>query len=610
MHPNAKLVHSAAEAYMLPSHAAFGSPIIRNGDNDSTTSFMQGRRVPIGATWIFKPVFDPNSDKPLDMYPGGIERYYHAHLFNLSDSEIKTRNFMVGNMQLQAHNGNFGTFYTTTDGILIAPPGDSLLFAQKLTPMMKKTPVAFGGGDPDKHFGIPVSARIFTSQHACPVVGHDNNPYHWQHGAYCELQPSPESHTNEQFLTALNKVTEPYHKRGEVLADQTWMYQKDQKYMEPNIPTGFSERAKHCQGIRTSGAATDTSAIAPAAAILETPVTVTLPSTRKTVEGTMIKPGLRGGGDATMPSYVMNTVHLDPKAESPATKHDALDCGCKNYSHLHGILLKPEHDIYKQRPYVTLTDGTFEPILPAKTLRRIANKITKGARPVQLFGGYFGPVASTNNWHSTPRYTCSMCNSLYHGLKDCPALYIKGGKINCMHCGKDGHILADCPYPLQLLLTRTQVQSICLYTGTLHFKISVLVWEFEHDVIGEEKFLDLREKMIKDSLQGEVSHAFATIGCPMCQTSDHEGAIHAAIESIANRFRERGGVEEEKLALKEFMYDLRRCPLYWFIYNKHFPNIEFFAYNPLKVIAVDALYRMFIRASAVSLTFIHCSISY
>jgi hypothetical protein len=575
---------------MLPSHAALGSPIIRNGDNDSTISFLQGKHVPVDVKWNYKLKADPNRDKPEDMYPGSFDRYHTSHLFDLNDTDLKSKSFMVGDMQLHANNTNFGTFYTTTDGILVAPPGNSSLFSQKLSPMMKKTPLAFGGKEPDKYIGIPMSSRLVTHQPNIHVLGHDSNPYNFQHGSWIELMPSPESHLNEQILTAIQKMTEPWHKRQEILADRKWM--------EPNIPTGFTERAKHQQGIQTSGGVLNASSTSD----LEKTVSLTHPVTRKTVEGTMIKPGLRGGGDTVIPSYVMNTVDLDPLADSPATRHEAAPIGCQGYSHLKGILLKPEQDIFKQRPYVTLTDGAFEPIIVGQTLRRIANNKNKGARAIQLFGGYFAPVASTKNWSTTPRYTCSVCNSFYHGLKDCPIVYIRGGKESCLHCGKESHILAECPYPCQFQIKRTIVHSILLYVGTLHFRMSLLAQEFENEIINEEKYLQLRSQMTKDTLQGEAMHAFATIGCPLCDSSNHEGTLNEMIKSCADRFRERGDVEKWKLAPKEWMYDTRRCPLYHTLYNKNFMDIEFYAYNPLKIVAIDALNRDILRAQGVSFT--------
>jgi hypothetical protein len=459
---------------------------------------------------------------------------------------------------------------------------------------LKKSPVAFGGGDPSKFIGIPMASQLINAQPHVHVLGHDSNPYHKEHGAWEEVMPPHDSHITEQFLTGFQKITDGYYKRHELLADPKWI--------EPNIRTGFSERAKHCQGIQISSDVTESSATTPTASALETPVTVTHPLTRKTVEGTMIKPGLRGGGDAMIPSYVMTTVDLDPKASSPTTKHEALKFGCRGYSYLDGILLKPEQDVFKQPPFVILPDGTMETIIAGQNLRRIANNTSKGANAVKVCGGYYGPVASAANWPTTPRYTCSCCGSCDHGLKHCPVDYIKGGKESCMHCGKDGHLLAACPYPQQNLANRTLIQSLILYISTIHCRISVLTWEFEHKVISEEKYLKLRAQMVKNPLQGEAMHAFATLpGCPACDCSHHEGSILSLIEACADRFRERG-VEEWKLAPKEWMYDNRRCPLYTIIFNKHFKGFEFLAYNPNNSVALDAVYRDFLRAQGVSFT--------
>lgn len=224
------------------------------------------------------------------MYPDQLDRYNESHMFNLKDEEYKPKTFTANGKQFQVHNFPHGSFVTTVDGVLVAPSGDSPLFKEKLSPMLSKLPASFGVGETRLN-GVPTGNSVVNPQPPCFVINRDNNPYYQGHGAKVEVMPRPDSSINEQFLTALQKATQPYFLRKGLSADVRWM--------EPTIPTGFSERAKHCQGIGRPAT--------------ETPVQVAHPLTGKSTEGTLIKPGLRGGGDAMMPSNVMITVDGKPR---------------------------------------------------------------------------------------------------------------------------------------------------------------------------------------------------------------------------------------------------------------------------------------------------------
>ncbi|KAE9975841.1 hypothetical protein EG328_002951 [Venturia inaequalis] len=572
-HPAAKFVHNVAEAYTLPSHAALGAPVIRPVPVDPSTgvSFLQGKRVP--------PVRSPKSSStnegnaPENLYPGQLDRYNTSHLFDLEDQDCEPKNFTADGKQFQVHNYPYGSFVTNMDGVLVAPSGDSPLFKDKLSPMISKVPLSFNLGE-TRNNGIPLETTVPNQQPPRHVLTKNSNPYFQGHGAHLEVMPRADSSINEQFLTSLQKATEPYFLRQKLSADSKWM--------EPPIPTGFSERAKHCQGIGRAQPAT------------ETPVQVAHPSTGKTTAGTLIKPGLRGGGDAMMPSNVMTTV--DAVASLPDTPQDLLDNASRKYSWLKGILL--DQDGSKQPPYVILSDGSMEPIFGDRNLQRIANNPNKTKKATKICGGYFAPVGSGNKiWSTTDRYTCACCGSLHHGLKHCPSKYVEVGKTSCMSCLQPGHLLAACPHPIQNLPERTIVESLRLYLGTLHCRISILTWEFEMKVIDEDKFIKLRTDMVKNPLMGEALHALADLpGCPNCDSSSHQLSINSLIEACAARCRDRGNIPEEWLTPSNWMYDMRRCPLYITIYNKRIQTHEFFAYNHLNSVALDAIYRDFLRA--------------
>lgn len=589
-HPKARWLHNTAEAYLLPSHQAYGSPILRHAPNDAAVSFVQGRCIP--DQWSVKPSSVDACNGPENMFPLPIDRYGTAHMYSLSDSAYTPETFMVDDLQLEVHNTPCGSFVTNKDGILVAPPGNSSLFAQKLSPMLKHSPKSFGKGDV-RFNGVPMGSIVANQQPFTFSVSHDTNPYFMEDGAWVEVMPPPDSQINEQFLTGLQKATQPYFTRQEILADKKWM--------EPNIPTGFSERAKHSQGIDLSGGVEKDATIASSNQAAENSVKLVHPLTGKNVEGTMFKPGLRGGGDAMIPSNVM--IAVDSIASQPDTKQEDLDNASQAYSYLKGIVLKPEQDIFKQPPYVILRDGTMEPIIAGQNMKRIANSTAKKSA-VKLLGGYLGQIVSTVIWHSTPRYTCAGCGSCFHGLKQCPAHYIKGSHNSCMSCGQAGHLLAACPYPIQNHPTRTIVQSFLLYLGTLHCRMSILTWEFEHAVIDEAKFLRLRAELTSNPLQGEALHALANLpGCPACDASSHQTSIGMLIEECANRCRERSDIPESMISPDQWMYDNRRCPLYTIVYNKNteLKGYEFFAYNPNNSVALDAVYRDFLAGQEVSL---------
>lgn len=123
------------------------------------------------------------------------------------------------------------------------------------------------------------------------------------------------------------------------------------------------------------------------------------------------------------------------------------------------------------------------------------------------------------------------------------------------------------------------------------------------EVIDEDKFVKLRADIVNNPLMGEALHALANLpGCPNCHSSSHQLSIKSLIEGIAARCRERGDIPEELLTPGNWMYDMRRCPLYITIYNKHLRDYEFLAYNHLRSVAIDAIYRDFLRAQGVGLT--------
>lgn len=580
-HPAAKFVHNAAEAYVLPSHEALGAPIIRPVPVDASAgvSFLQGRRVPPGRGP--KPSSTDEGNEPKNLFPGQLDRYNTSHLYDLDDKEYKPKTFMANGKQFQVHNFPHGSFVTNMDGVLVAPDGDSAMFKQKLSPMLSKHPLSFNVGE-IRNNGVPLATTVPSPQPPCYVVNRNSNPYFQGHGARLEVMPRIDSSLNEQFLTTLQKATEPHFLRQELSTDVKWM--------EPSIPTGFSERAKHCQGIGRGQFAS------------ETPVQVAHPATGKPTEATLIIPGLRGGGDAMMPSNVMTTV--DAVATSPDTTQEQLDNASRNYSWLKGILPKHDQNSSEQPPYVILPDGSLEPVFIDRNLQRIANNPNKTKKATKICGGYLAPVSTgTKIWSTTDRYTCACCGSLYHGLKHCPSKHIDVGKTTCMSCLQDGHLLAECPHPIQNFPERTIVESLRLYLGTLHCRISILTWEFEMKVIDEDKFVKLRTEMVKNPLMGEALHALANLpGCPNCDSSSHQLSINSLIEACAARCRERGDIPEDWLTPGNWMYDLRRCPLYITIYNKHIKTHEFFAYNHLNSVAMDAIYRDFLRAQEVSLT--------
>ncbi|QDS70342.1 hypothetical protein FKW77_008802 [Venturia effusa] len=574
-HPKAKFVYNAAEAYALSSHEALGAPIIRPVPTEAHegVSFLQGRRI--SPTKSPEPKAAAGGGAPENLYPAQPERYNQSHLFDLDDKEYETKTFITDGKQFQVHNFPHGSFVTNKDGVLVAPPGDSPLFTKKLSPMLFHLPLSHGVGE-TRHNGVPMGTSVINPQPPCYILDRSINPYFQGHGAKLEVMPRPDSSLNEQFLIAFQKATEPYFLRQELSADVKWM--------EPSIPTGFSERAKHRQGIGRGQTATETS------------VKVAHPSTGELTEGTLIKPGLRGGGDAMMPSNVMITVDAVPN--SRAIPQTVLDNTSRKYSWLKGILLDTEPNSSEQPPYVILPDGAMEPIFIDRNLQRIANNPAKSKKATKLCGGYLAPVGTGNKvWSNTDRYTCACCGSLYHGLKHCPAHHKNNGKANCMSCGQTDHILAACPYPIQNVQSRTIVESLRLYLGTLHCRISILTWEFEMKVIDEDKFLKLRTEMVKNPLKGEALHALANIpGCPHCDSSSHQQSIASLIEACADRCRARGDIPEEWLTPGNWMYDLRRCPLYIMIYNKNIDTHEFFAYNHLDSVAMDAIYRDFLRA--------------
>jgi hypothetical protein len=575
--PNVKVM-SRADACRLPSHAALGSPILRNAPNDSTSTFLQVS--PLNKDpFIGVKAGEITSDTPHDMFPGDYERYNHVH-FHDPDLKPDTINFKIGEANYKAHNRSFGQYYTTQDGTLIAPPLNSELYNKNLNHFYQEKP-HFARSDP-RYMGLPLAAvRTTTIQPRTNYVSYENNPWHYINGAFLEVQPHPEHPVNEQFLIAMDKLSEPFNKR--------FALQGDQKWFEPPVPTGFGQRAKHSQGLQTPNSIADPSVVVPPVDTLETQVT-TLVNGKK-VTATSIKPGLRGGGDTAIPSYVLNPVDLFD-AKDPS--HKIKDFERKGYSSLSGVLLPPHADIFKQRPYVTLHDGTLEPIFPPLTIRRIANDSKKGARPIQIFGGYFGQVSSINNWITTPRFTCTGCGSFYHGMKDCPLLYLTEFKVHCNHCERDGHYQYECPYPLQIMPRRTIVQSVISYTGTLHFKHSLLVWYYELGAFDEKKFNAARKQIRGDALMGESKHAFTTIPCSDCSPIDHQVGFKNAVDVCAARLREKGTVEN-LLIPGAWYIDRRLCPLYWRIYNINFRNVEFTAYNPNRIVALDALYRIFLR---------------
>lgn len=578
-HPQAKFTNNVAEAYALPSHAALGAPIIRPVpvDPSAGVSFLQGKRVVPDRSPKSSSTNEGNA--PENLHPGQLDRYYTSNLFDLEVEDYEPKSFTADGKKFQVHNCPHGSFVTNMDGVLVAPSGDSPLFKNKLSPMISKAPLSFNIGE-TRNNGVPLGTTVPNQQPPRHVLTRNFNPYFQGHGAHLEVMPRADSCINEQFLTSLQKATEPYFLRQELSADPKWM--------EPSIPTGFSERAKHCQGIGRAQPAT------------ETPVRVSHPSTGKTTEATLIKPGLRGGGDAMMPSNIMTTV--DAVASSPNTTQEQLDNASRSYSWLQGILLNQNSS--EQPPYVILSDGAMEPIFSGRNLQRIANNPNKSKKATKLCGGYLAPVGSGNKiWSTTDRYTCACCGSLFHGLKHCPSRFIEEGKTTCMSCLQPGHLLAACPYPIQNIPDRSIVESLRLYLGTLHCRISILTWEFEMKVIEEDKFFKARTDMVKNPLIGEALHALSNFpGCPNCDSSSHQLSIHSLIEACAARCRDRGDIPEEWLTPGNWMYDMRRCPLYITIYNKHIQTHEFFAYNHMNSVALDAIYRDFLRAQEVSLT--------
>ncbi|TID15891.1 hypothetical protein E2P81_ATG08754 [Venturia nashicola] len=573
-HPTVKFVNNAAEAYALPTHALLGGPVIRpvpvDFDTSAAVSFLQGKRIT--PAQCPKSNFTDEDNAPENLYPGQLDRYNTSHLFDLEVKDYDPKSFTADGKDFQVHNCPFGSFVTNTDGVLVAPSGDSPLFKNKLSPMISKVPLSFNKGE-SRSNGVPMETTVPNQQPPCHVLTRDINPYFQAHGARMEVMPRPDSNINEQFLTSLQKATVPYFLRQGLSADSKWM--------EPAIPTGFSERAKHCQGIGRAPPAT------------EAPIQVAHPATGKTTEATLIKPGLRGGGDAMMPYNIMTTVDAMP---SPNTTQEQLDNASRSYSWLQGILL--DQDSSEQPPYVILSDGAIEPIFSDRNLQRIANNPKKSKKATKLCGGFLAPVgAGSKIWSATDRYTCACCGSLYHGLKHCPSKYLEGDKTSCMSCLEPGHLLAACPYPIQNIPERTIVESLRLYLGTLHCRISILTWEFEMKVIEEDKFVKLRTEMVRNPLMGEALHALANLpGCPNCDSSSHQLSINSLIEACAARCRERGDIPEKWLTPGNWMYDLRRCPLYITIYNKNLSGHELYAYNHMNSVALDSIYRDFLRA--------------
>jgi len=133
-----------------------------------------------------------------------------------------------------------------------------------------------------------------------------------------------------------------------------------------------------------------------------------------------------------------------------------------------------------------------------------------------------------------------------------------------------------------------------LYAGTLHFKLSLLVWQYEMGKITEQKFLTTRKMMKDNPLLGESLHAFSEWSCPNCEFKDHSMRIGDLVEKCAQLLRDGKDATDEQLVKGAWYIDRRLCPLYWRIYNVHFKALEFLAYNPNSSVAVDALYRIFI----------------
>lgn len=452
--------------------------------------------------------------------------------------------------------------YCTVNGALVPIPVEAL--HRKLDQFSETVPSSI-------NMNSRLMGQPYKTQYPCwepglnlPInISLHNNPFKYQGGGFVEHMPHHASILPEQMLITLSEKNAIFNQREKILQDPRW---------EESIPYGVAARALHYQNKW---------------GLDHVPIEqFTKPNGPKTA-GFKILPGLRGGGEAHIKGYL-------PSQD-----------GFWNMSATY-----LEDGFYqKDRPFVVLKDGRLETVFPpGHPIKRIKN----GKNAVSLYGGP-GTGGNEQTWIQQSSYCCWNCGSDEHGLDDCPVQRLNRRThgvnfVHCMACQQVGHILVNCPYPPQFLPRRPIPVTLDLYIHTMHWKQTLLSWGAQFGHLEIESLPKMQKHLMQPS-NGCARHVFGLLGpCPGCDSSHHQTMIKNWVRFILPQIEEDFFENQPDLLaamgetfdiddkLCNWYVDRRFCPVSWQLYHPKAPSSVIMIYNPLGSVAVDALYRVLLRA--------------
>jgi hypothetical protein len=561
-------------------HIRMGAPLVRHAAGRTDVAFsnlgqLHGKPQKKGSYW--EPLYNVNrrgvpSNECSHSDPFGCTHEIPHELYGPTPQYPMLYNSILLGSKLFKRLGDPNEYvltttptgtYCTVNGILAPIPPEAIQWH-----LTKTIPISTVLNS--RLMGKPQSGKdqVPDWEPAPPIpisIGPENNPYKYEGGGAVEIMPHHGSRTTNQLLifsTAQNAI---FKRREQAMGDRHW---------EEQIPLGVESHAKFCHDRWN---------------LHDMPIGKFKYKDQKgMVDALEIKPGLRGGGEASLKCYLPTKT------------------GEWNIS---GYMLNP--GFYGNYPPTVMThEGRLEPVfMPGICNKRIRNSNKAAA---MYGGGAMG--GKEKDWVTMGSYSCWNCGSDDHGLIDCPVhrihtdLYGQNSVI-CAHCTQTGHILVNCPFPPQFFPNRVITLTLQLYIHTLHWKQTLLKWSCETGVVALDSYERLKKHIMSPS-NGAPRHPFGLHGpCPDCDSSHHQTQtqywIHKIVEEeerwfYINRTSEekRAGMEfhrQDYDKLCNWYVDRRFCPAYWMLYHPMNGNGCFVVYNPLSSTAFDALNRVYLR---------------
>jgi hypothetical protein len=238
----------------------------------------------------------------------------------------------------------------------------------------------------------------------------------------------------------------------------------------------------------------------------------------------------------------------------------------------------------------------FEPPIPTGFGARAKFNQPGRQQPVRKAPLRGGDTIDEWDWVYTPIEGCRYCGDDRHETSGCELMQLHRDKaiIQCLNCQGSGHFLRDCMNLPKFNDLDTRARKMQVYAHTEHWRRTLHEQHTKFAALGGvDNYPPLTDG------KGDPSVAFSWLDCPNCTPEGHWDRFREVMKNSRWQFKDLDEHKDDVTRHWEhplwlFIYDM--CPVIWSVMHRENPHLVLHFINPTNSVAVDAFWRMTMKA--------------